>query len=101
MEKAEGELTVAQIFEKSAELSGKEITLKGKVTKFLPEIMNKNWIHIQDGTEFNGYSDLVATTKENFKVGDIVTIKAKLETNIDYGYGYKYEVILQDAVKEK
>jgi len=63
--------------------------------------MKKNWIHIQDGTSYNGKTDLVSTTKETFEVGDIVTIKAKLETNIDYGYGYKYEVILQDAVKIK
>ncbi len=101
IEKSADELTVAQIIEKSADFNGKEITIKGKVTKFLPDIMKKNWIHIQDGTSYNGKTDLVSTTKETFEVGDIVTIKAKLETNIDYGYGYKYEVILQDAVKIK
>ncbi|NOX17984.1 MAG: hypothetical protein GXO87_06860 [Chlorobi bacterium] len=101
VEKNAGETTVAEIFEKSEDLSGKEITLKGKITKFLPDIMGKNWLHIQDGTNFQGTGDLVATTKESFNVGDVVTIKAKLETNIDYGYGYKYNVILQDAVKVK
>ena len=62
--------------------------------------MKKNWVHIQDGTEHNGKFDLVATTKMNFKVDDIVTLKGEVFLNQDFGYGYTYELLMNNAVKK-
>src|SRR5690606_27071028 len=50
----EGGLTIENIFAQSAELSGKEVTLRGKVVKFSADIMGKNWVHVQDGTGAEG-----------------------------------------------
>jgi hypothetical protein len=68
------------------------------VVKYSPGIMNKNWVHIQDGTEYDGNYDLTVTTLSEFKVGDIVTLEGKIALDKDFGYGYIYDVLLEDAV---
>lgn len=94
---AEGGLTVADIFAKKAELAGKQVKIHGKVVKFSPEIMGKNWIHLQDGTGAAGTNDLTITTSAMAKMGDTVTISGILVTDKDFGYGYAYDVIVEDA----
>jgi hypothetical protein len=94
---AEGGQTVADLFAKKAELAGKPVKVRGKVVKFSPEIMGKNWIHLQDGTGEAGSNDLTATTSGTAKMGDTVTISGVLVLDKDFGYGYAYDVIIEDA----
>lgn len=95
--KAAGGKTVAEIFAGKGELAGKEVMVRGKVVKFSPEIMGKNWIHLQDGTGNGGDSDLTVTTSEMAKVGDTVVVTGVVTADKDFGYGYKYDVIIEDA----
>lgn len=97
VEKAEGGLTVAEVFAQAAALTGKQVTLRGKVVKFNGGIMGKNWLHLQDGTGAAGTNDLMVTSDAAAEVGDVVTIKGTLNTNKDFGAGYKYAVIVEDA----
>ena len=94
---AEGGLTVADIFTRKAELAGKQVKIRGKVVKFSPEIMGKNWIHLQDGTGAAGTSDLTITTSAMAKTGDTVTVSGILVADKDFGYGYAYDIIVEDA----
>jgi len=95
--KPAGGITVGEIFAGQASLAGKEVTLRGKVVKFNPQIMKKNWIHIQDGTGKQGTNDLTVTTDTMMKVGDTILVKGKVATNKDFGFGYKYDVIIENA----
>lgn len=99
VEKAEGGYTLAEIFEGKSELENKVITVKGQVVKINPNIMKTNWIHIQDGTKYNDLYDLTVTTNDemDYKLGDIVTFTGTLKLNIDFGHGYQYDFLLQDA----
>ncbi|NTU41617.1 MAG: DNA-binding protein [Nitrospirales bacterium] len=105
VEKAAGAdaYTIAEVYEKSAELSGKPVVIKGKVVKFSSGILQKNWIHIQDGSgdQEKGTNDLVVTIKDELSVSDIVTVAGNLVTNKDFGFGYKYAVIIEDATITK
>ena len=76
---------------------GKTIQLRGEIVKFNPEIMNKNWVHLQDGSDFDGKFDLTFTSDESFEVGSVVTVEGVLALNLDFGYGYSYEVLLENA----
>jgi len=78
--------------------AGEIVKIRGQVTKYNASIMKRNWIHIQDGTEHNGKFDLVATSNMEFKVGNIVTIEGKVTLNKDFGYGYSYEILLEETV---
>ena len=99
---AEQGITIANLLANKDKYNGKTVRVKGKVTKFNKKIMKKNWIHIQDGTDFKGSFDLTATTEIEVVVGQTITLEGKVVLNKDFGYGYKYEVLLEDAVlKEK
>jgi hypothetical protein len=97
LEKQAGEITVAQIFANRSEYSAKEVEIRGVVVKINEQVMGKNWIHIQDGTSDNGNFDLTATSTDLPNLNDEVTIKGKIILNKDFGYGYTYEVIMEDA----
>lgn len=77
--------------------SGKTIKVTGQVTKYNPEIMGKNWIHIQDGSEFQGGFDLTITTDQQVSVGDTVTFEGIIALDKDFGYGYYYNVLMEDG----
>jgi len=93
--------SLAQVFKNKSQLENKWILVKGKVEKINPHIMNKNWIHIQDGTSYNNYSDLTITTTEDidFELGDTIVFQGKLTLNKDFGAGYLYDFILEDAIR--
>lgn len=91
--------TVADVFSKAASLNGKKVKIKAQVVKFSPEIMGKNWLHLQDGTgdPLKNTHDLVATTTGKAEKGDIVTVEGVLAADKDFGAGYKYAVIVEDV----
>ncbi len=105
VDKVEGDnvYTIAQCYSKSADLNNKSVTVKGKVMKVSAKIMGRNWIHLQDGTGeiSKKTNDLVFTSKDLPKVGDIVTLSGTLLTNKDFGSGYKYNVIVENAAIKK
>ncbi len=100
VEKVEGGITIAELLSNKKKYEGQQVKIRGKVVKFNANIMNTNWIHIQDGTEYEGHYDLVITSKSKFKVGDLITINGKVSLNKDFGHGYFYDVIIEDANTE-
>ncbi len=95
--------TIAEVFAQKDALQGKTVFIKAKVVKFLPEIMNKNWAHLRDGsgTDKALDNDIAVTSKDTFKVGDVVVVKGTLGRKRDFGSGYYYDVILEDATLQK
>jgi hypothetical protein len=95
--------TVAEIAAKRTELSGKTVSVRGKVVKFSPSIMGKNWVHLRDGTgmQADGSNDLLVTTQEMTKVGDVVLAKGVVQVDTDFGMGYAYKVLVEDAKLSK
>jgi hypothetical protein len=98
IEKAEGGRTVGEIFDGRAELGGRAVTVRGKVVRFTGQVMGKNWIHLQDGTAgTGGADDLVVTTTDQAEVGATVLVEGTITLDMDLGYGYKYDVIVENA----
>ena len=89
--------TVEEIYAASAKLEGKSVKVRGKVVKYNANILGKNWLHIQDGTGSAGSNDLLVTTTGQSKTGDTVLIEGKVATNKDFGSGYKYSLLIEDA----
>lgn len=103
--KADGDnaYTVAEIFAGTKTLTGKKVRLRGKVVKFSPSIMGKNWVHLQDGTgdPLHSTHDLVFTTDATLAVDAIVIMEGTLAADKDFGAGYKYVAIVEQAVLSK
>lgn len=95
--------TVAELYEKSGALNGKEVVVTGKVVKVSKQIMGKNWVHLQDGSgdTATGTNNLVTTTQDIAAVGDVVTATGKLAKDKDFGGGYKYAVIIEETALVK
>lgn len=105
VEKATGEgaRTVSEIYAQKAALKEKPVLIRAKVVKFNPEVMGKNWLHLRDGSgsPAAGDHDLTVTTKDAAKVGDIVMVKGILKLDKDFGSGYTYPIIVEDAKVSK
>lgn len=94
--------TVAQIYEGKDSFSGKEVKIRGVVTKYNPGILDKNWVHIQDGTGSGQDFDLIVTTKDETSEGKTVVVTGTVALNKDYGNGYAYNVLVENAsIKEE
>ncbi len=92
--KAEGGQSIADIYAQKETLADKPVKVRGKVVKITPAVLGKNWIHIRDSS--TGV-DLTVTTGGVAEKGDIVLIEGTLGLNKDFGYGYVYDVIVEDA----
>lgn len=97
IKKPKGGKTIAEIYSEKDELAGKDVTLRARVVKYNPNIMGKNWIHLRDGTGAEGANDLTVNTDTSVRVGDTVRASGVLVINRDFGYGYEYDVIIEDA----
>ena len=94
---ASGGITIAQLYDNINSYKGKTAKVKGMVTKLNTGIMGKNWVHIQDGTSSGNDFDLTVTTSDNVNMGDVVTFEGKISADKDFGYGYSYKVMMEDA----
>jgi len=96
---AAGGQTIQQIFAGAAKLVGKPVAVRGRVVKYNANILGKNWLHIRDGSGDPGKDDydLAVTTTDKAKLGDIVVVTGVLSTNKDFGYNYKFSVMLDGA----
>jgi len=105
VEKAKGAdaYTVSETYEKAAKLDKKTVVVRGKVVKVSKGIMGKNWVHLRDGSgdAGKGTNNLVATTQDAPIVGDVVTATGTLYKDKDFGAGYKYQVIVEEATVKK
>ena len=89
--------TIAQIYMEKDVLKGKSVKVKGKVVKYNPDIMNRNWIHIQDGTGNENNYDLLVTSNDKTKIGDVIVAEGTLALDKDFGAGYAYKVLIENA----
>lgn len=91
--------TVAEVVTKGAELKDKSVSVRAKVVKFSPGIMGKNWVHLRDGSGSanDNSNDLLVTTNDTTQVGAVVVAKGTVRTDKDFGAGYAYKVLVEDA----
>jgi hypothetical protein len=91
--------TVAEVYAQRAQLKGKPVAVQGTVVKFSGDIMDRNWLHLRDGTgsaESNS-NDLIVTTSQKAKVGDVVLVSGVVRIDANYGSGYAYPVVVENA----
>jgi len=95
--------TVADVLGKPAAVKDKPVVVRGKVVKYNGGIMGKNWIHLRDGTgsAADNTNDLIVTSKEEAKVGDVITVKGVVRTDKDFGAGYSYKAIVEEATLQR
>ena len=94
-----GVVSIADIIANPLNFTGQKVKLQGRVVKVNDAIMDRNWIHLVDGSA-DDY-DFVITSNENVQVGHKVVFEGLISTNRDFGAGYKYDLLMEDAVTIK
>jgi hypothetical protein len=97
LEKSANDLTIALLFKNRKEFSGKKVKITGVVVKVNNGIMDRNWVHIQDGTSDSGNFDLTITTQDEVQVNQNVTFEGEITLDKDFGAGYFYDVVMEQA----
>jgi hypothetical protein len=91
----EGSISIEELIKNAAALENQSVQITAKVTKVNANIMDRQWLHLQDGSRDD--FDLVATSQAIVPVGHVVTLKATLKRKLDFGAGYSYDLILVNA----
>lgn len=87
---------IADVLNNPGAYQGQWVEVSGTCTKVNEGILNRNWIHLKDGSADE--KDFVITSAATVKPGDVVKMKAVVRMDKDFGAGYKYAVILEDGV---
>jgi len=95
--KAKDGITLEELFKNQGSYANKSVMVRGVVIKVNNAILNKNWVHIVDGTRSDKRSSLTITTKEMVKKGDTLTFKGIIALKKDLGKGYVYPILLEDG----
>jgi hypothetical protein len=95
--------TVAEVVAGRADLNDTTVVVRGKVVKFTPDVLGKNWIHLRDGSgsATDGTNDVLVVTEQVAGIGDVVLVKGAVHTDRDLGSGYAYKVLIEDATLQK
>lgn len=95
--------TVEDVNKRSADLKDKKVTVRARVAKVTLGVMDKNWIHVRDGSgnSADKSDDLLLTTRDTAAVGDIVVARGVVRTDKNFGSGYAYKVLVEDASLQK
>lgn len=93
--------TVAAVHQEMADLSGKPIQVSGKVVKVNNGIMGRNFVHVRDGSGEQGTNNLIITSKDTAVVGDEVVVTGVVTLNRDFGMGYMYPLLVEEATIAK
>ncbi len=90
-----GAVTIAELLKDPEKYEGHSVEISGTCVKVNPNIMDRNWIHVQDGTQDD--FDLVVTSNALITEGSTITIRAVVALNRDFGSGYSYDLILENG----
>jgi hypothetical protein len=94
-----GGSSIADVWANRAKLAGKSVIVRGTVVKFNGGILDRNWLHLQDGSgkAADGTNDITVTTDAVAKVGDVITVTGTVVLDKDFGSGYAYALMLEKA----
>ncbi len=93
----EKEISLNELLTNPEKYSNKIVTVSGKVIKVNPAIMSRNWVHITVEPADGNNHDLTITCQDNVEIDQLVTFKGQVSLNRDFGAGYTYQIIMENA----
>jgi len=93
-----GGQSIGDLYDNAKKYNEQTVKVRGQVVKVNLDIMDRNWVHLVDGTKGENRSDLTFTTKDVVQVGDTVTFEGVLAIDREFGAGYVYPLIVENAI---
>lgn len=102
MEALEPGKDIAWLYANRESLAGQPVTLRGQVVKYNSGILGWNFVHLKDGSgdAATGTNDLTVTTHATTAVGETVVVTGTVVLDKDFGAGYRFPLLLEDAAIE-
>ena len=95
-QRSEGQISILELKRDATSLAGTRVIIGGQAIKVMPNIMGKTWIHLKDG-DTDSSKIVITTNATNISVGSAVTVTGVVSVDKDFGMGYFYPVIIEDA----
>lgn len=94
----EESVSVGTVYAELSERADAEVVVYGTVVKATSAV-GWVWVHIQDGTgdEGAGTHDLTVQTRQMVVRGQRVAFRGTLRADVDIGFGYHYDALVEDA----
>src|SRR6478609_4960911 len=91
---------IAQLSAQRAQLAGQRVRVRGQVTKVTAGVQGHTFFHLRDGNpnDPGPVPDLVVTSESTPERGQVATFEGTLRADADVGIGFKYPILLENAV---
>jgi len=91
---------IAQLSAQREQLAGQRVRVRGQVTKVTAGVQGHTFFHLRDGKpgDPEPAPDLVVTSDSTPARGQVATFEGTLRANADVGIGFKYPILLENAV---
>ncbi len=93
--------SVTELYQEKDKLKGQQVQMQGTVVKVNNGVMNRNFIHLQDGSGKEGNNDITITSDQTAEVGDEVSVVGTVALDVDFGAGYLYPLMVEKATITK
>ena len=95
--------TVAELNTSATAYSGKTVRVHAVVVKSTSGVLGRTFLHVRDGSGSakDASNDLTVTSASEFPIGTQVLLVGKVSIDADFGSGYRYPVLLNDAVPSR
>jgi len=88
---------VAEIWAQKGGLKDKPVSIRAS-GEVQPGSHGKNWIHLQDGSGDPSKGTMTSPHQQDTVTkGDVVTAKGVVRLDKDFGSGYRYGMLVEDA----
>lgn len=94
----EGAVRIGTVYAQLDELAGQEIVVHGTVVK-ATQAVGWVWVHLRDGTgsPATGTHDLTVQTTHAVTPGQRVGFRGVLRSDVDLGFGYHFDALVEAA----
>ena len=95
-----GALSIAQAYAELDARDGTSVLVFGRVVKATSAV-GSVWVHLQDGTGSPdaGTHDLTVQTQEAVTPGQWLAVRGTLRRNVDLGFGYHYDALVEGGTR--
>ena len=90
---------IEELFKNKNNYKNKNVSLNAKVIQVSNKVMGNTWVKLSDATGAVIFRS--SNEDEKLKIGDKVQATGTVNTDVNYGFGFKYEVIGVGATFKK
>jgi hypothetical protein len=96
-ELVQADLRIGQLYAARDEMAGKQVKIRGQVLQIAPQIGNRNWVFLRDGSGSKRTRWLVALIEETADLGEVLVVEGRVEVERSFRIGDRHLLLLGDA----